>query len=476
MKHILLTTFKARYIHTAAGLYALAANTELPGVVIDILELDIKCTASQAAAQILEHKPDLIGLGVYIWNKDLSLATLQKIRRQQPKLPIILGGPEVGEDSSEDLLQAATACIQGEAEEVFPELARHLLLNKPVPKLTLAKPAQLEGLNSPVSRIPTEDLGNKLVYIETSRGCPYQCEYCQSAGDAPIRLRPLPQIEQDLLDLFKLGARRLKFLDRTFNALPAHACAVCDLLLKHSPRDTQVHFELYPSRIPPNFQKRLHQFPPGRLRLEVGIQSFNDEVCQRIKRTSSAQTAEEHLRFLVQETHAHVHADLIAGLPGETLESMGDSFNKLVDIAPHEIQIGRLKKLRGTPIGRHDEEWSMIYESTPPYRLLSSKTLSAEDLSVLEHMGRVWDQLNHRFPKGTGLLLLNTSSPFEGLRNFTRFTLDRFHQTHGLPLVQRLQALYDFLSAQGTDLQELKDALKTDYEAGTKRETPRFLL
>ena len=232
-----------------------------------------------------------------------------------------------------------------------------------------------------------------MIYVEASRGCPFTCEFCLSALDIPVRQFPLEQFLNAMDSLLQRGVLQFKFVDRTFNLNLRVGRAILQFFFERYRPGLFLHFEMIPDRLPESLKELIVRFPPGALQFEVGIQTFNEEVCELISRHQDNVIVEQNLRWLRESTGVHVHADLIVGLPGETIESFAAGFDRLVGLGPHEIQVGILKRLRGTPIVRHDAEWQMIYSPHPPYEILSNKLMDFSTVQELRRFSKYWDAI-----------------------------------------------------------------------------------
>ena len=384
----------ARYGHTAFGLRYLQANLGSLSERSKIIEFDLQKTPEEAAARIAEEAPSIVGIGAHIWNASRLPAWIQGLRTRLPSVRIVLGGPEVGFDDHADWAGLCDYMIAGEADQAFAELCRQLLNGAPPPgPLIKAPPPDLAELARPYSLYSDEDLAHRTLYVETSRGCPFTCEYCLSSVERSVRFFPLPGLFDDFWRLMDRGARHFKFVDRTFNLNIPHCLETLQFFLLEFRPGLFLHIEAIPDRLPQELRDILLRFPPASLQVEAGIQTWNPEIAARIQRKQDPPLLESNLRFLRESTSAYIHADLIAGLPGESLESFASGFDRLAALRPHEIQVGILKKLRGTAIGRHDAEWGMIYQTAPPYALKCNKQLSAEDMAAIHRFAHFWDSL-----------------------------------------------------------------------------------
>ena len=374
MADIVLTTLNAKYIHTAFGLRYLLANLGPLQEVSAIAEFDISQRPVDIAEALLARNPKIIGLGVYIWNAGPIAEIVAILKRVRPDLTLILGGPEVSyETDSQPITQLADYVITGEADLAFAQLCRQLLtLQRPAAKIIAPPPPEFAQLVLPYDLYEDRDIAHRIIYVEASRGCPFSCEFCLSSLDIPVRQAPLPALLSHLQRLLDRGVRQFKFVDRTFNLNLDASRAVLEFLLERHRSGHFCHFEMVPDRLPAALRELIIRFPPGALQFEVGVQTFNEEVAERIGRRQNYQRLEDNFSFLRTQTGVHLHADLIAGLPGESLESFAAGFDRLIRLGPHEIQVGILKRLRGTPIVRHDADWQMVYNPHPPYK--SSRT------------------------------------------------------------------------------------------------------
>ena len=359
MPDIVLSTLNAKYIHSAFGLRYLLANIGPLYAKACLAEFDINQRPLEIVESLLAKAPKIIGFGVYIWNVAETTEVVATLKRVRPEMVIILGGPEVSyETDQQPIVSLADYVITGEADLEFAEVCRRLLSGgKPAVKVIAAPLPEFSQLILPYDCYTDQDVAHRVIYVEASRGCPFSCEFCLSSLDIPVRYAPLPELLGHLQRLLDRGVKQFKFVDRTFNLNLNVSQTLLRFVLDRYQPGLFFHFEMIPDRLPEPLRELIARFPPGALQFEVGIQSFNDEVCRLISRRQDWRKLEDNFHFLRRATGVHLHADLIFGLPGESLESLGAGFDRLVGLGPQEIQVGILKRLRGTPIVRHDAQW-----------------------------------------------------------------------------------------------------------------------
>jgi radical SAM superfamily enzyme YgiQ (UPF0313 family) len=442
MPDILLATINAKWIHPSLALRLLKANLGRLEDNCDIIEFALRQPLCEKIDPILAARPRILGLSVSIWNHAATLELLKKLREawsveavrqgrfQRPV--VILGGPEVSYlPHGAELFKYADYRIHGEGEIAFRELCVKILSEDDVSVNRKSHTVNVMEIKSAYHLYTDEDVSRKLVYVETSRGCPFGCEFCLSAVGAsaagatgaplgrvrespvrevPVREFPLEPFFPEMADLIRRGAKTFKFLDRTFNLNIERARQIMEFFLyniikqiKQNKKPLVVHFEMVPSRFPPELIDTLARFPPDTLRLEIGIQTLNPEVSARIGRPSKPEQELETLRLLVEKTNAIIHADLIAGLPGEDAVSFGKGFDALWDALSSgcdkksvEIQLGILKLLPGAPIARHIEPFGMNFNPLSPYELIGSAALPASGLDRIKNFARFWELIVNR--------------------------------------------------------------------------------
>jgi len=481
MPAIVLSTLNAKYIHAAFGLRYLRANLGHLQSSAEILEFDISQRPIDIAEILLARDPKIIGLGIYIWNVAPATELVAALKRLRPDIAIILGGPEVSyEIEDQPIVELADFVIPGEADLKFAEVCQQILNGeRPGSKIIPAELPDFSRLELPYPLYTAEDVAHRVIYVEASRGCPFTCEFCLSSLDIPVRQVPLPALLDHLQRLLDRGVKQFKFVDRTFNLNTSVGRAILEFFLARHRPGHFFHFEMVPDRLPSALREVIAEFPPGALQFEIGIQTFDEEVGARIQRRQNYSRLEENLRFLRRETGAHLHADLIAGLPGETLESFGAGFDRLVALGPQEIQVGILKRLRGTPIVRHDSDWQMIYNPHPPYEILQNRLIDFGTMQRLRRFSRYWDLVGNsgNFVESAPLLWSSCeSSPFHAFMRWCDWLHARVGRTDGIALVRLLGLLFEFLTRESKlDPRPLAESLWRDYQRGGRRDKPACL-
>jgi radical SAM superfamily enzyme YgiQ (UPF0313 family) len=485
---ILLATINAKWIHPSLALRLLKANLGELENRCNIIEFALRQPLHEKIDPILAARPRILGLSVSIWNHTATLELLKALGQiwagpahSTPRPTIILGGPEVSYLPEEaEIFQYADFCVRGEGERAFAYLCREILSKTHSPQISCrfvnhsTDQVNVNEINSAYRLYTDEDLRKKLVYVEASRGCAFNCEFCLSAvkpaerqnSAARVREFPLEPFLAEMDELLRRGARTFKFLDRTFNLNISRSRRIMEFFLERIENCEQpptLHFEMVPSRFPPELRETLARFPPGALRLETGIQTLNPEVSARINRPADPERELETIRFLREQTGAIIHADLIAGLPGEDLTSFANGFNllchSLIAAAASpaagtaaaipqqsrvEIQLGILKLLPGAPIARHTQAFGMRYNPAPPYEVMETAALPARDLNRIKNFARFWELIvNRGLAKPETLFPQERGGIFEQFMALSDSLLARFGRNWGIDKHELRQAIED---------------------------------
>jgi radical SAM superfamily enzyme YgiQ (UPF0313 family) len=487
MPDIVLTTLNAKFIHAAFGLRYLFANLGDLQPRAVIAEFDINLRPLDIAEALLAREPKIIGFGIYIWNVEETTAVITALKRVRPEIIILLGGPEVShETAGQPIVELADHVITGEADLKFAEVCRGLLAPAPpsalrppqFPKIIPAELPEFSRLALPYDFYTEADLAHRIVYVEASRGCPFTCEFCLSSLDIPVRQVPLAPFLAAMQKLLDRGLKRFKFVDRTFNLNLSVSQTLLEFFLARHQPGMFFHFEMIPDRLPAELRKVIAQFPPGALQFEVGVQTFNPTVGALISRRQNYERLAENFNYLRQETHVHLHADLIIGLPGETLESFAAGFDQLVALGPQEIQVGILKRLRGTPIARHDAEWRMVYGAQPPYEILQNRLLDFATLQRLRRFAKYWDLVGNsgNFVLALPLIWPDGASPFQAFLRFSDWLHAQIGRTDSIALARLMERLFEYLTRElAQDERQVAEAFARDCQRTGRRDAPEFL-
>ena len=496
---IILCTLNAKYIHASLGLRYLMANMARHGSPqlaqrTVVTEFTLARNTQDMVHELLEQlgpkqpgQVQIIGFGVYIWNVTQTTELVRALKSQRPELKIVLGGPEVShETESQEIVQLSDFVISGWGDVSFPKLCL-ALIEGPMPLMKMIQGEQppLSDIELPYREFSDADLAHRVLYVEASRGCPFKCEFCLSALDKTAWAFDLHPFLKELDTLYQRGARNFKFVDRTFNLKIEASAQILQFFLDRLQNDSAqgllVHFEVIPDHLPDRLKELIAQFPAGVLQFEVGIQSFNEEVQQRISRRQDNAKTEANLRWLLTESNAHLHTDLIFGLPGETLQSFAEGFDRLLDIGPQEIQLGILKRLRGTPLSRHTEAHGMVYDSQPPYVIRQNNAIDKESFERFTRLAKYWDLIANsgRFKQTLPLILQAHAphhSPFWAFMSFADHLWLQTQKTYRLTPEALVDAVFAYLTVSRLlDESLARNSLLKDYLASGARGRPMCL-
>ena len=430
MKTVLIG-INSKYIHPALSIYQLAKNTTYN---VTPKEFTIKDSVNNIFEYILNEKPDLIGFSVYIWNIEIvkNLSTL--IRKALPKTLILYGGPEVSFDPDNYLTtNLADYVIYSEGEESFHLLLDVLSNNRlliDVPNLAfldnnnvVKTPNILPDLNKvQLATLDVIDYEKRIVYLESSRGCPYRCSYCVASTSNTLRMFPLPYILDILKTLMEKKVKTVKFLDRTFNADTLYLLTILDFIEENN-ICTTFQFEIVVDRLTEDLIKKIGSYKKSSLRFEVGIQSTNNLVNKSIRRHQNMDLLKKNVILLNNYPHITLHVDLIAGLPYEDLNSFRNSFNETFALFSEELQLGFLKFLKGTHLMTMIDEHGYIYDSKPPYEIIQNKYIKKEEL---EEIHKVEATLEKFYNSGRFLNFWQYVKENNIIDNYYKFFLDLY--------------------------------------------------
>jgi len=480
--NILLTTLNARYIHSAFGLRYLYANLgELQSQAL-IKEFTIHERPIDVVEKLLEYQPKIIGFSVYIWNITEITQTVELLKQVAPHVIIILGGPEVSHlPDKPNVVDSADYIVMGAGEISFKFLCDEILAGrKPLNKVINGESVPLDQLALPYEFYDDEDIRNRLIYVEASRGCPFKCEFCLSSLDKTSKPFELDTFLIEMDKLIKRGARNFKFIDRTFNLKVKTSVAILEFFLERMTDDLYLHFEVIPDNLPEKLKKALKRFPKSSLQFEIGVQTFDPKIQILISRKQDNNKTCENLRWLREHTGAHIHADLIFGLPSDTVENFAKSFDQLITLNPQEIQLGILKRLRGAPINRHTDEYEMQYSATPPYTILQTRDINFSTMQSVNRFARYWDMIANsgRFPNSLLLILdSENNSAFSRFMKLTEALFAKEGSTWKISLPRLYKLLYNVMIDELLlNNETVRESLEKDFKQSKQKGSLDLLL
>ena len=476
----IITTLNAKYIHTSLALRWLFVSNK-DACDLDFKEYTIKENLETVANDLLATGCDVLGLSVYIWNVAPIGRLISMLKQHNPNLIVVVGGPEVMYEP-EYFLKAwdIDYVISGEGEFVLGELVQCLTkgetpeiagvsskekISKMVAKADLGR---LSSLPSPyLLERDREELKNRLVYVETSRGCPYQCQYCLSSREKGVRYFPTEYVLKNLGALIGAGARQIKFLDRTFNLNKEHTQAVFDFLIRNYREGLSCQFEIYADLLTDEMMEYLnHRLPKGYFRFEIGIQSTYEPTNVAVKRKQDFALLAGNIRKLMAGGKVVLHLDLIAGLPHETYDRFVHSFNDVFALGAKEVQLGFLKMLRGTNLRNAAEKYGYRYQEQAPYEIISNAAISTEELHRIheaEHaLEKYWNSGRFELTMHKLFASYYKDRYFEFFDELGQYAVQQRFPARGYQFEDLFACLHRFLLSKGIDLLE---SLRRDYYA-----------
>lgn len=423
MMKILLTAINAKYIHSNLAVYSLKASAGEYKNHVEIAEFTINNQEGYVLEQIYKQKPDVLMFSCYIWNLSMIENVMREFHKLCPQVPIWVGGPEVSFEVEAFLKQhpEVTGVMMGEGEETFRELCGYYVAsgekkdgeqneNTSVESMDFARlenilgVAYREGVGAdagirinqwrpimnmsdiPFSYDKMEDLSNRIIYYESSRGCPFSCSYCLSSIDKKLRFRDVDLVKEELQFFIDQKVPQIKFVDRTFNCHHEHAMEIWKFIHEHDNGVTNFHFEISADLINEEELALMKQMRPGLIQLEIGVQSTNEVTIKEIKRTMKLERLKEIVETIKGFGNIHQHLDLIAGLPFEDYDTFRKSFDDIYELQPNQLQMGFLKVLKGSYMYEHAMEYGILYHDNPPYEVLSTNWLSYDDVLKMKRV------------------------------------------------------------------------------------------
>ncbi len=492
MTDILFVACNARFSHVAFALKTLRANL-MPALHdrSGILEFTIQNDVTEAAYEIFSHSPSVVGLSVYLWNIGFMRQLAEIIKRTAPQVRLIIGGPEVASPQArmhDSLFALADHIIVGEGECVMSALCAKYLLpagswealcpevaHLVGEKVIFAPRADVTKLALPYDEYTDDDLAHRILYVETSRGCPYRCAFCLSSQDKPLRYFPLDRLYAAFEKLLARGARAFKFLDRTLNASLSRALGMLEFFLPY--KDTvSLHFEMVPHEIPDALIEAMAKYPAGAIQIEFGVQTLTLHVADAIHRQLDAERLLQNLAKLRMRTGVHIHADLIAGLPGESFAEFAAGFERLRGSGVQEIQLGILKRLKSSPLDMQAEAWGLVFSEMPPYEILQTPDMSFKDLTEFKRFAHFYDTLvnNANFPGTVDAICRDAY--FENFHRLTQWIYGQTTATQGISQTRWVTLLFRYMTeVAGFSPENAARLIIADYLRSRKEDIPPVL-
>lgn len=470
--NVVLSTLNSKFIHSSLALRYLKAYGEAHGQAYDIVEYTINMPVLHILSDITEHDIDVLGFACYIWNVEMTLHVVDMVKAVRPDIKIVLGGPEVS-FTADELLERwpnIDYIVQGEGEEAFHALVTALQLGNDgldpvIPGvrgrrdgsiLGSAEAVEVRDLSTipfPYTEEDMDDLEHKIIYYESSRGCPFSCQYCLSGNKNTVRFFPQERTLKELQWFIDHGVKQVKFVDRTFNCAPHHHRPLMEFM-RDSDTDMNFHLEMEPELMTEWETNILCETPPGRIQIEVGVQSTHKKTLDAINRYNDWPYIQKSIRPIIQAGRTHVHMDLIVGLPHEDFNRFGQSFNDLFSLQPHALQIGFLKLLKGSGV-RRMREYKYVADPLAPYEVLSTHVLPYYDVRFLKYLEDVFERFynSERFRTTFGYigqqLIHGETDAFTYFCDMTRSWLKNGNHKVNLKDIDQIEFLYHFFRTKG---------------------------
>jgi radical SAM superfamily enzyme YgiQ (UPF0313 family) len=483
-----LAALNSKFIHSNLAIRYIKEYCSNDDVLL--FEASINENLLDTAARIMDMEPEIAAFSCYIWNIEETLKLCSTIKRINKDIIIILGGPEVTYDSLKVLENNdyIDFIVNGEGEIIFKNLLDAFETGKGFEGLkgiTYRSNNKIiknedEKLIDDLDIIPfpynDDDLPEKIVYYEASRGCPFNCSYCLSSTIKGVRYFSINKVKRDLKYFIDRDVKLVKFVDRTFNANRKFAVEIWQYLIENF-KNTRFHFEIAADIIDENMIEVLKKAPEGLFQFEIGVQTTNPEILKNINRIMDFDIVSKNIKLIKKNCNIHCHLDLIAGLPGENINSFKRSFNMCMDLRPDVLQLGFLKVLKGSPISRETSIYDIKSISYPPYHVLSTDTMSFNELKELLQFEKVFEVFYNSgiFYFTIKYLLSNNKDAFEFFENLYIFAVENNFFVRNFNLIDKCQLLYNF----GIGFNEealIKDLLIHDLIINTKKPyIPLFL-
>lgn len=488
MTEMLLVAINAKYIHSNLAVYSMRAYAKKHGCPVEVEEYTINHQIEDILERIYRRRPKAVFFSCYIWNIEYVKELAGELRRLLPEVPIWTGGPEVSFETEAFLQEnpAVTGVLTGEGEETFLELCQYyrdrgtgeelvietingLVFRQEDGKIVRTGMRKLLDMDKlPFCYEEMEDFAHRIIYYESSRGCPYACSYCLSSVDKTLRFRSLELVLAELQFFIDKKVPQVKFVDRTFNCNHAHAMAIWQFLKAHDNGVTNFHFEVSADLFLPEELELIRSMRPGLVQFEIGVQTVNPQTIQEIHRSMNLDRLREHVAAVKEGKNVHQHLDLIAGLPYENYESFRNSFDAVYRMQPEQLQLGFLKVLKGSYMYEHQQEYALLYRRKPPYEVLRTQWLSYEEVLRLKQVEEVLElhYNSGQFVRSLRILEQTFDSPFDLYDQLGQFYLEQGYRGQNYSRMRRSEIFLEFAQSVDPDRLSLyQEALTFDLYA-----------
>lgn len=469
----LFVAVNSKFIHSNPAVrilreYALSHDPSIPEDTIGILESTINHPYEEILSGVLEQNPEVVLLSCYIWNWPVMKRLAKDLSVCLPEADLWAGGPEVSFETEKVLKENPwfTGIMQGEGEESFLMLAQSYLRGEPLSGILAGGEVQMEELPFIYEEESLESFRNKILYYESSRGCPFSCSYCLSSVSRHVRIRPWEKVEKELDFFARAKVKQVKFVDRTFNCDHKHCQQILRWILAHDNGVTNYHFEIAGDLLNEEEIALLEKMRPGAVQLEIGVQTTNPDVIREIRRTMDLPKLKENVAKIRQGRNVHQHLDLIAGLPLEDMDSFRRSFDEVYAMHPDQLQLGFLKVLKGSYMFEKAADYGIIYKEEAPYEVISTRWMSEADIQTLKQAEDVLEIYfnTHQFTATMRILETCFDSAFEMFAKMAAFFAERGYDLHGPSRLFRYQILLEFAMQTASEMKTLwKEALTFDF-------------
>jgi radical SAM superfamily enzyme YgiQ (UPF0313 family) len=488
---VVLAAVNSKFVHSNLALRYLKEYTKDLNYNCELMEFSINDRVERVVNEIIVKKPSIVAFSCYIWNMYYVDQMSKLIKLIDSSIKILYGGPEVSYHSREFLNNSSGEfVIEGEGEETYREFIEAVISNDRLDEIKGLYLKQRDGIAYGGKRslmdmnklsfpyAEEDDLKNKIVYYEASRGCPFNCKYCLSSTIRGVRFLDINRVKKELLFLSEKKVKLVKFVDRTFNCNSDFSMEIWEFLINMN-TETSFHFEISADILKEEEIELLKMAPKGRFQFEVGVQTTNDDVLRNINRYVPFDKIKSNIIKLIKESNIKQHLDLIAGLPGEDFHSFKKSFNDVYDLGPDEVQLGFLKVLKGSPMEEEAEVWGIVHSPYTPYEVLKTNSVSYDELTLLKRVEEMVDKYynSQKFNTIIRYFIGKFQTPFDFYLSLGNFYYEKGYFNRNISSTDYYRVFLEFNNEKLKESNEsLKELIKFDYLMHNKKKwLPEFL-